>query len=204
MISSKEDYIYYLESDKIALSVKGSWTDYVFNHVWKFEKYLRKVEYYQNCKKSFFWKPYIYFLKWRFDRLSFKMGFLIPPNVFGPGLSIPHYGTLLVNSGAQIGANCRIHNLVGIATKAGYTEKSAIIGNNVYIGVGAVIIGDVEIADNIVIGANAVVNKSFLEPGITIAGVPAKKISDKSSEGLLIRATEILDKTLIEKKIKSL
>ena len=69
-----------------------------------------------------------------------------------------------------------------------------------YIGVGVVIIGDVEIADNIVIGANAVVNKSFLEPGITIAGVPARKISDKSSEGLLIRATEIVDKSRIGKK----
>ena len=69
-----------------------------------------------------------------------------------------------------------------------------------YIGVGVVIIGDVEIADNIVIGANAVVNKSFLEPGITIAGVPARKISDKSSEGLLIRVTEIVDKSRIGKK----
>ena len=128
------------------------------------------------------------------------MGFLIPPNVFGPGLSIPHYGTLLVNSGVQIGANCRIHNLVGIATKAGSLKKPAKIGNNVYIGVGVVIIGDVEIADNIVIGANAVVNKSFLEPGITIAGVPARKISDKSSEGLLIRVTEIVDKSRIGKK----
>ena len=69
-----------------------------------------------------------------------------------------------------------------------------------YIGVGVVIIGDVEIADNIVIGANAVVNKSFSEPGITIAGVPARKISDKSSEGLLIRVTEIVDKTRNGKK----
>ena len=44
------------------------------------------------------------------------------------------------------------------------------------IGVGAVIIGNIEIADNIIIGANAVVNKSFKEEGITIAGVPARKI----------------------------
>ena len=38
------------------------------------------------------------------------------------------------------------------------------------------------------IGANAVVNKSFPEGNCTIGGVPAKKISDKTSEGLLIRA----------------
>jgi serine O-acetyltransferase len=51
----------------------------------------------------------------------------------------------------------------------------------VYIAPGAKIYGAIEIADNIAIGANAVVNKSFLEPNITIAGVPARKISDKGS-----------------------
>ena len=52
------------------------------------------------------------------------------------------------------------------------------IGNNVVIGVGAVVLGDIHIADGIAIGANAVVNKSFGEPSIAIAGVPAKKISN--------------------------
>ncbi len=65
------------------------------------------------------------------------------------------------------------------------------IGNNVYIGPGARIFGDIEIADGIAIGANAVVNRSFLEPGITIAGVPARKISDKGSKGLLIACERI-------------
>ena len=55
------------------------------------------------------------------------------------------------------------------------------IGNNVYIAPGVKILPDAEIADNIRIGANAVVTKSFLEPGITIAGVPAVKISDKGN-----------------------
>ncbi|MBT0889312.1 hypothetical protein KJR38_03095 [Streptococcus lutetiensis] len=51
-----------------------------------------------------------------------------------------------------------------------------VIGNNVDIGVGAKIIGNVTIADGIKIGANAVVNKSFYEEGITIVGVPARKV----------------------------
>lgn len=50
------------------------------------------------------------------------------------------------------------------------------IGNNVYIGAETKIIGEVTIANNIVAGANAVVNKSFTEDGIIIAGVPAGKI----------------------------
>lgn len=51
-----------------------------------------------------------------------------------------------------------------------------IIGNNVDIGVGAKIIGPVRIADDIRIGANAVVVNSFDEPGITIVGVPAHAV----------------------------
>ena len=63
-------------------------------------------------------------------------------------------------------------------------------GDNVYIGPGAMLFGPIRIADDIAIGANAVVNRSFLEPGITIAGAPAMKISDHGSEGLVIRGTE--------------
>ena len=41
--------------------------------------------------------------------------------------------------------------------------------------------GNIKIGNNVAIGANAVVNKSFEENGITIAGVPAKKVSDKGN-----------------------
>ena len=41
-------------------------------------------------------------------------------------------------------------------------DKASRIGNNVYIGPGAIIFGDIEIADNVSIGANATVNKSVL------------------------------------------
>ena len=57
-----------------------------------------------------------------------------------------------------------------------FIDDAPIIGNNVEVGFGAVIIGKVKIADGIKIGANSVVTNSFLEPNITIAGVPAKKI----------------------------
>ena len=60
---------------------------------------------------------------------------------------------------------------------------------------GAKIFGNITIADGIVIGANSVVNKSFLEPNITIAGVPAKKISNKGSQDRIINSTEILRKS---------
>lgn len=194
MITSKEDYRYYLEADRISLGIQRSWKNVFFcNDIWKFERYLRKVEYYQNCKNSIFWKLYSVFLNIRLNSISMRLGFEIEPNVFGPGLSIGHRGTLIVNPAAKVGKNCRIHSCVYIATKAGYADRAPKIGDNVYIGPGAKIFGDIEIADGIAIGANSVVNKSFRDPNITIGGVPAKKISDKGSKDLIIEATQILD-----------
>lgn len=55
------------------------------------------------------------------------------------------------------------------------SKGPVIIGNNVWVGYGAVIMPGVEIGDNCIIGANAVVTKSFPE-NCVIAGVPAKII----------------------------
>lgn len=117
----------------------------------------------------------IYWLiaKYKFRKISVKLGFSIPINVFGPGLSLPHRGNIIVNPQTKIGENCRIH--VGVNIGA-HHDKAPRIGNNVYIGPGAIVFGDIEIADNISIGANATVNKSFTESNVVIAGTPAKVV----------------------------
>lgn len=53
---------------------------------------------------------------------------------------------------------------------------SPIIGDNCDIGVGAKIIGDITIADNVTIAAGAIVNKSCSQSNVVLAGVPAKVI----------------------------
>jgi serine O-acetyltransferase len=198
MIKSKTDYKFYLKADKIALQNTHRWHDYFLNYIWCYQRLLRKLEYFINCKKSPIWKPYIYYLKFRLTRqLGTKLGFVIPPNVFGPGLSIAHIGTIIVNPNVRVGENCRIHNCVHLGTKAHPKEESdrcPKIGNNVFIGPGSVIVGDINIADNIAIGANSYVNSSFLEPGITIAGAPAKKVRNKGFNRCYYKATNILRK----------
>ncbi|WP_339624127.1 serine acetyltransferase [uncultured Winogradskyella sp.] len=181
MIHSKLDYKRYLEQDRIALRIKHfNLSKEVFNFlspnmIWKFQKLLRKVEYYQNCKNKGLNKIYFYYLKYKFKRISIKLGFSIPPNVFGPGLSIVHYGTIVVNSAAKIGANCRLHVCVNIGASGGEKEAPQL-GDNIYIAPGAKIYGNISIANNTAIGANAVVNKSFAEENTVIAGIPAKVI----------------------------
>lgn len=127
-----------------------------------------------------------------FRRQSVRLGFSIPPNTFGPGLAIVHYGPIVVNGNARIGANCRVHVCVNIGGSGGLVDVETarglapLIGDNVYIGPGATIFGPVRIADRCAIGANAVVNASFDEPGCSIAGVAARLISRKGSEGMIL------------------
>ena len=181
MIKSKSDYYNYILKDKIALGIKEQSTfDRIFNFlspkpIWSFQKILRKLEYYNNCKNKGIYKLYYLYLKYKFKKISIKLGFSIPINVFGPGLSIVHYGTIIINRNTKIGKNCRIHACVNIGASGGEKEAPKI-GDNVYIAPGAKIYGNIEIANNIAIGANAVVNKSFKEENIVLGGIPAKSL----------------------------
>lgn len=91
-------------------------------------------------------------------------------------MSLPHYGTLVISSKAKIGKNARIHVCVNIGA---YNGGAPIIGDNVYIGPGAKIFGPITLGHNVSIGANSVVNKSFIEDNIVLAGSPAKIIRRK-------------------------
>jgi serine O-acetyltransferase len=91
----------------------------------------------------------------------------------GPGLFIEFgYGTII--GPRKIGENCWITAGVTIGYKND-VDPSPIIGNNVYIGAGAQVLGPITVGDNAVIGANAVVLRD-VPPNCTVAGVPARII----------------------------
>jgi len=197
MIQSKEDYLFFLEADRLG---RGRWYwnrnwhwYYGFtNETWAFQRLLRKVEYHKNCRRSVLGGCSNKLLSYRFMHLSTRLGFTIPPNVFGPGLCLLHRGTIVVSDLARVGENCAVRQCVTIGVGSrDEGMKAPQIGINVFIGPGAVLIGDIRIADGIAIGANSVVNRSFLEEGTTIAGVPARKVSNKGSEDLFDRGTEL-------------
>jgi len=183
MIQNKEDYKYYLDQDKKALRVGksnffGQIVSYISpNLIWKFQKTLRTLEYYENRNKKGLSKLYYLYLKYKYKNISVKLGFSIPPNVFGPGLAIAHYGTIVINGNAKVGANCRMHACVNIGASGGQ-EEAPQLGDNVYIAPGAKIYGNITIASNTAIGANAVVNKSFDKENTVLAGIPAKVIGE--------------------------
>lgn len=134
---------------------------------------LRKAEYYTNTKK----RLRSAFYRLRLSKLQCKYSLHIPLNSCGKGLKLMHLGPILMNGRVRLGENCSVHINTAFVAR-GTDDSTPTLGNGVVVGVGAVVVGGVYIADNIAIGACSMVNKSFDEPNIAIAGIPAKKISD--------------------------
>lgn len=135
----------------------------------RYLKYLRLEERYLIEKPC---NLLCYINKARKNRLGSKLGFIISAGCFGEGLKLEHYGSVIVNPKARIGKNCIIHGNCCIGSNGGYPDDSPVIGDNVDIGQFAQILGGIRIADNVKIGAGAVVIKDVLTPGVTVVGVP--------------------------------
>jgi serine O-acetyltransferase len=170
MMRSRDDLKRYLEADRVALGAPAGPQQRLMNDLWRFQRTLRWLEYRINTRQNRALTS-VTRLRWRHQ--SRRLGFTIPPNVFGPGLSIPHFGTIVVNEQARVGANCRLH--VGV-TLGGSAEGAPTLGDNCYLGPGAKVFGPVVLGDNTKVGANAVVTKSFPEGRVTLAGVPAQPL----------------------------
>lgn len=91
----------------------------------------------------------------------------------GPGLFISH-GQATILSAESIGANCQVHQ--GVTVGWDYRgERRPVIGDDVFIGAGAKILGPVTVGDKALIGANAVV-VCDVPAGATAVGIPARVI----------------------------
>lgn len=117
-----------------------------------------------------------------YNRISKKLGFSIGYNVFGYGLVIPHYGTIVVGGNNRCGNYCVLH------TSTCITGNGKVIGDAFYLSTGAKVTSKVVLGDNVSVGANSVVNKSVIDGNVMIAGAPAKVI--KSTVAWYIRDGE--------------
>jgi len=121
-----------------------------------------------------------------YHHLQVKFGYGISyKSEIGGGLYLPHYGGINVSEIARIGLNCNLSQLVTIGvSRRGELKGVPVIGNEVYIGPGAVIFGAIHVGDRAAIGANCVVTKDVPEDAV-MAGVPGKVISDEGSTGYI-------------------
>lgn len=172
-ISSKADFQAFLAAD---LARRGL-TELPFLYqirkpIIHYTVLLRKTELLKNTSKGFIGK-----LRWkitalRLKRYGAKLGFSVCPNTCGPGLYLVHWGSIVISSKAAIGKNCTIHSCVNV----GASDSGApTMGEDVYLGPGAKLFGNIRLGDRVRVGANAVVNKSFPDD-VTLVGVPANVV----------------------------
>jgi len=115
-------------------------------------------------------KWYLYKLR----KLSRITDFQIPPGTIDAGLTIWHWGPIIINPAVRIGRNCTLNPMVIIGHKIP-GEPAPQIGDNVFIGGGSKIIGAITIGNNVTIAPNAVVVKNIPDNCI-VGGIPCKII----------------------------
>lgn len=105
-------------------------------------------------------------------KLSTLLGFSIGYDTLGYGVVISHPGTIVV------GDNNKIGNYAVLHTSTCVTGDGKMIGDGFYLSTGAKVVKKITIGNNVIVGANAVVNKSIDRDNVLIAGIPAKIINE--------------------------
>jgi serine O-acetyltransferase len=134
------------------------------------------------------WLLYYPVARYMLKHYRYKLGISIPCTTqIGPGLFIGHFGGIVVNEGAVIGRNCNLSQGVTIGqSNRGARAGTPRIGDNVYIGPNATIIGNVRIGNCVAIGANAVVTKD-VDDSAVVGGIPARVLNHAGVEGYVER-----------------
>ena len=122
-------------------------------YVCKLLKYFRLC---QTTNNIFLFQYY----RWRFKKLKDRNHIEIYGKCdIGPGLYLGHAYCITINKNAVIGKNCNIHKGVTIGREnRGRRKGTPTIGNNVWIGVNATIVGKITIGDDVLIAPNSYVN----------------------------------------------
>ncbi|MFW2134900.1 serine O-acetyltransferase [Chryseobacterium sp. TY4] len=116
-----------------------------------------------------------------------KYGFQIYAETqIGPGLYLGHWGQLVINPTAIIGRNCNIAQGVTIAqTNRGKREGVPVIGDEVWIGPNAVIVGGITIGNNVLIAPNAYVNMDVPANSVVIGNPAQITPNNMATEGYI-------------------
>jgi serine O-acetyltransferase len=152
---------------------------------YKYTFWLRTTKYIHT--KNSFLNPLKIICKLILRRYTYKYGIDIPfKTPIGKGLFIGHFGGITVNEYSTIGINCNISQGVtlGLANR-GVNKGYPTVGDNVYIGPGAKLVGAVVVGDGVCIGANCVVTKNVLDNGVAV-GIPNRTISYAGSEEYVV------------------
>lgn len=148
---------------------------FIFSNIWLVVLYRLANWLYRNRI------TYLSFALMRISRIFYSAE-IDPSSSFGPGFQIVHSVGLVIGPNVVAGRNFRVHQNVTIGVKERQENGriTPLIGDDVTIFAGAVIIGPIKIGDNVIIGANAVVIND-VPSNVVVGGVPAEIIKKLSN-----------------------
>lgn len=170
---------FYRESGKW-LSTSEIWAKCI-NPNLHFVYILRKCQKHpKKSVKGMFWRMVL-------RKHQIKYGFQIYPETeIGEGLYLGHWGALVINPKAKIGRNCNIAQGVTIAqSNRGKNEGVPTIGDEVWIGPNAVIVGNIRIGNNVLIAPNSYVNFDVPANSVIIGNPGQMTSNEKATEGYI-------------------
>lgn len=136
-----------------------------------------KAKLYYKISNKLYRKKHYFLARYVSEKLKKKTGIEIHPGAtIGKNLFIDHGVGVVIGETAVIGDNVTIYQGATLGTTGKVIEnRHPIVGDNVIIGAGAIILGPLKIGNNAKIGAGAVV-LGDVEENSTVVGVKAKKV----------------------------
>lgn len=149
--------------------------------------YLKKFHYYFRKAQTSSNKLLKLYYKFRFKMLKKRHGLeiYISTNI-GKGLYIGHPYNITINESAVLGENCNIHKGVTIGQENRGSRKGCpIIGNMVWIGINAVVVGKITIGDDVLIAPNTYVNCDVPAHSVVFGNPCVIKSKDNATENYI-------------------
>jgi len=184
-------FLYLTKTDLHRYAGRTSLRDFAYHYLFspgcRYTFWLRLCAYLHSRKVGRVVFPFAWLI---YDHFQIKYGIAISYRAkIGRGFYISHHGGIVTNVDAVIGENCNLSHGVTIGvTRRGERVGVPVIGDNVYIGPGAKIIGAVRVGDRAAVGANCVVTRDVPDDGVVV-GVPGKVISLEGARGTSIIRT---------------
>jgi serine O-acetyltransferase len=120
-----------------------------------------------------------------YEAVRHAFGICLAPHArIGPGLYIGHSGGIWVGGDAVIGAECNLSQGVTIGVGGTARRGTPVVGDRVWIGPKATVVGPIEVGDGAVIGANSLVVSNVPQNGVAV-GVPARVVALSGSGALI-------------------
>lgn len=177
-----KELIYLVKSDLYRYNAQTSWVALIKALFtikgFKFTFWMRLAHYFHGNKLLFI-IPYLFYAYYKrvlVTDINYRAE-------IGPGFQFFHVFATTFGDQVKIGKNFVLSHGVTIgATKRGDKMGAPTIGDNVYVGPGALIVGKIKIGNNVVIGGHAVVTKDIPDNSVVV-GNPGKIISEAGSFG---------------------